>query len=416
MLAEAFREGDIPYSTVRFLIEYVTEENELQLVELARRLCFSELKKALAGVDSKSGEGKNPDDPFFTLKRRADGMVFGDYLIPPVVGAYLESALKIAELVLNGHTAADSGQLRALIAEAMAHSAEAGGGDPENGVCEDDLLFDGGDCAAPGPEDATEVREQDGGEAQDMVEEEDTWIDAAFGDTSFEDEESDTPPEEARPAVMTQPPRKSIKMGAEEIFRVPSRFGPPQKQNLYAAFIAMLNIVRAQPIAATRAPGADVSIIVTEDGRAWMPQNPQIPSRVLTGYVHNALARAHLLSSSGVTLHYGRKRRTASDGQIKALLELWGYQCAMPGCTHSRFMEIHHIRDWAEGGSTDIENLIPLCSSCHSQVSHGNITVTSYGRDIEFAFSDGSRYTSYNHSLPELTQAAQLPIVDVPSP
>ena len=132
-----------------------------------------------------------------------------------------------------------------------------------------------------------------------------------------------------------------------------------------------------------------------------MPQNPQVPSESLVGYVHNGMVRGHLLSSSGVTLHYGRKRRNASDAQVKALLELWGNQCATPGCTHSRFIEIHHIHEWAQGGLTDIENLVPLCSSCHSLVSHGINRITGIGTNLQFVFPNGAKYVSRNHSLPE---------------
>ena len=64
-------------------------------------------------------------------------------------------------------------------------------------------------------------------------------------------------------------------------------------------------------------------------------------------------------------------------------------------------MEIHHIREWADGGLTDIENLIPLCSSCHSKVSHGSATITALGPDLEFRFYNGSCYIAPNRSLPE---------------
>ncbi|WP_343898714.1 HNH endonuclease signature motif containing protein [Corynebacterium glaucum] len=48
--------------------------------------------------------------------------------------------------------------------------------------------------------------------------------------------------------------------------------------------------------------------------------------------------------------------------------------------------------EWAEGGETNIDNLIPLCSSCHSKVSHGLAEIRARGSAIEFSFIDGSRF------------------------
>ncbi|UIZ91327.1 HNH endonuclease [Corynebacterium sp. CNCTC7651] len=380
LIKEAFQKAELDYSTVRFLLKYVTEDSEAELLSLAKRLCFSELKRALSGVEPNDGSQLPADEPYFDLFERPDGLTQGRFLLPPVPGALLRSALKIAELALNGHAAPDAAQLQELIDELTSTGHASGDPSDDPAPCEDDYEF---------AEDATEAMAETFAEEVPA-----TWDDEDF---SFED------PEEANPGVMVQPPHKDTTITAEKLMRIPSRFGPPQKQNLYAAFLAMINMVRSQPITATRAPGADVTIIVTEDGRAWMPQNPQVPSSALIGYVHNALTRGHLLNGNGVTLHYGRKRRMASDGQVKALLELWGNQCAMPGCTHSRFMEIHHIHDWANGGVTDIENLIPLCSSCHSKVSHGSASITPLGPDLEFRFYNGARFVAPNRSLPEIT-------------
>lgn len=395
-LAHALRHGLVDYSAVRFLIKYITPDTEDHLVALAEDLCFAELKKALAGCEPNDEHNTDPDEPYLSVKERADGMLKGEFLLPPVIGALLQSALKIAELAANGHHQPDPAQLHTLITDltggVIDHDTDMT--DPDAGYCEDDNPFDTNEDTGADEEDT------------DLA----TWAGLEFSfDDTFDDLDPDNPdadidtPVEVNPGVMITPPRKDTKLSTEKILRLPSRFGPPQTQNLYKAFVTMINIVRAQPITTTRAPGADVSIIVTEDGRAWMPQNPQTPNTALIGYVHNAEARVHLLSTSGVTLHYGRRRRTASDAQIKALLEVWGNQCAMPGCTHARFIEIHHIHQWANGGLTDIDNLIPLCSACHSLVSHGIAHITPQGPDLKFRFHNGTTYLSPNRTLPQIT-------------
>lgn len=216
--------------------------------------------------------------------------------------------------------------------------------------------------------------------------------------------EEDEYVEEACPAEQVEDAKPEGRITVDNILGLPSRYGPPVKGDLYAALLTMTQMVRSSPTAPVRAPGAQVTIMLTEDGKAWMPMNPQAPSSTLKHYVADAVARAHLLDSKGLTMYFGRKRRLASDAQVQALLDVWGYQCAMPGCTHSRFMEIHHMKEWSAGGATDIDNLIPLCSSCHSLVSHGIAAVEKHGPNVEFRFLDGSRFVSQRRGLPVRAQ------------
>ena len=46
--------------------------------------------------------------------------------------------------------------------------------------------------------------------------------------------------------------------------------------------------------------------------------------------------------------------------------------CAAPDCP-VRFgdCDIHHLREWNQGGATNLENLIPLCSKHHHLIHEG---------------------------------------------
>lgn len=416
LLFSAFRKGEIDYTSVRFILKYIRPETEAHLVDMGKKYPFKELKRALAGTEPNDTTRK-PDEPHFTIwDRDTDDMLAGNFLLPPVIGQFLKAALKIADLAAHGHTHPDTTQLKTLLTQLTTtqnNSEDNSANEPTSEPGATDTPTDA--SGMPGHYDRDD---QDAGYSEDdhpYTTDEDTNTDhddeeildpegdpADFGDVefSFDDVDPDGV-EEVNPGVMITPPRKPTTMPPGSVLRIPSRFGDTPKQNLYAAFVTMINIVRSQPITAAKAPGADVSIIVTEDGRAWMPHNPQVPSSALVGYVNNALARAHLLSTNGVTLHYGRKRRLASDAQIKALQEVWGNQCAIPGCARSNYMQIHHIHDWADGGKTDIDNLIPLCSSCHSLVSHGITRITQLGDDLLFRFKTGAEYVSPNRSIPQ---------------
>ncbi|MFB9377795.1 DUF222 domain-containing protein [Kineococcus gynurae] len=83
-----------------------------------------------------------------------------------------------------------------------------------------------------------------------------------------------------------------------------------------------------------------------------------------------------VLAGSGEPLDLGRTIRAASPGQRRALRVRDG-GCVFPGCDRPpAHTEAHHIRHWAEGGPTDLDNLVLLCSRHHHDVHARGWTVT----------------------------------------
>jgi hypothetical protein len=75
-----------------------------------------------------------------------------------------------------------------------------------------------------------------------------------------------------------------------------------------------------------------------------------------------------VLDTHGVPLDMGRAVRTATYRQRLALRALHP-TCAMEGCDLDvDWCEIHHLRPWENGGHTDLDNLVPLCSYHHHYV------------------------------------------------
>ncbi|MFC8279883.1 HNH endonuclease signature motif containing protein [Rhodococcoides kroppenstedtii] len=70
-------------------------------------------------------------------------------------------------------------------------------------------------------------------------------------------------------------------------------------------------------------------------------------------------------------LHLGRSRRTASTDQRLALFAT-DHGCTFPGCTApATRTQVHHVTDWAHGGTTDIEYLTYACDRHHRQIHTG---------------------------------------------
>jgi hypothetical protein len=60
---------------------------------------------------------------------------------------------------------------------------------------------------------------------------------------------------------------------------------------------------------------------------------------------------------------------------MRRALEVRDGGCRFPGCNNRRWVDAHHIRHWAAGGETKLENLILLCRRHHRLLHEGGYTV-----------------------------------------
>jgi hypothetical protein len=96
-----------------------------------------------------------------------------------------------------------------------------------------------------------------------------------------------------------------------------------------------------------------------------------------------------IVEQDGRPLTVGRRTRTISPALRRALRSR-DAGCRFPGCSHERFMHAHHIRHWAKGGPTTLENLVQLCSYHHRLVHEGGFRVEPSGRGaVRFRRPDG---------------------------
>ena len=89
------------------------------------------------------------------------------------------------------------------------------------------------------------------------------------------------------------------------------------------------------------------------------------------------------LDAEGHPLDVGRRRRTIPPA-LRRALELRDRGCRFPGCPVRHFTAGHHLRHWAQGGETKLDNLLLLCSYHHRLVHEGgwNVQWQDRGRPI----------------------------------
>lgn len=101
-------------------------------------------------------------------------------------------------------------------------------------------------------------------------------------------------------------------------------------------------------------------------------------------------------------LSVGRRTRAVPPA-IRRALRLRDRGCRFPGCTHTRHVEAHHVRHWADGGETKLSNLVELCGRHHRLLHEGSygLRLTDDGA-LQFTRPGGERIPDVPRPL-ELT-------------
>lgn len=125
-----------------------------------------------------------------------------------------------------------------------------------------------------------------------------------------------------------------------------------------AEFVAVID-VDAPPVAG--APVVQWPIPIEVPG-------PVLASLVDDSDVHTVIVRNGVVLHAPGNLNLGRSTRLANRAQRRALRGLYA-TCAIPGCgTGYDRCKLHHIVWWRNGGHTDLENLLPVCSKHHHAI------------------------------------------------
>ena len=85
-------------------------------------------------------------------------------------------------------------------------------------------------------------------------------------------------------------------------------------------------------------------------------------------------------------LNIGRRSRTV-PWRIAHALRIRDGGCRFPGCGQRRWTDAHHIRHWADGGGTSLENLVTLCRHHHRSLHREEYRIER-GASGELTFID----------------------------
>ncbi|WP_194793276.1 HNH endonuclease signature motif containing protein [Raineyella fluvialis] len=141
--------------------------------------------------------------------------------------------------------------------------------------------------------------------------------------------------------------------------------------------------------------------------QAWIERGGPIEAATAARHACDGDVVGMIIDAEGDVLAMGRTRRFATPAQRRALRVRDG-GCQFPGCQQRRRLKAHHIAFWANGGSTDLDNLLLLCQAHHTYVHEGGVEVTGRAGAWVFTLPDGRPISTGDAPDPDLVESILL--------
>jgi hypothetical protein len=138
-------------------------------------------------------------------------------------------------------------------------------------------------------------------------------------------------------------------------------------------------------------------------GCCEIEDGPSIPAATARRFACDASVVTLIEDADGDPLNVGRKSRNI-PAPLRRLLTARDKGCRFPGCSNARYIDMHHIKHWANGGETKPSNLLSLCRCHHRAVHEGGFDVRMLDDGaLRFVRPDGN---PVNHRGPDCDQPA----------
>jgi hypothetical protein len=127
-----------------------------------------------------------------------------------------------------------------------------------------------------------------------------------------------------------------------------------------------------------------------------------VPAEVVRRLACDANVDVAVEDREGSILDQGRVRRDPTPVQ-RVEIDRRDKGCRFPGCTYTEFTNVHHIQHWADGGLTNLDNLVTLCGRHHRAVHELGWTVSG---DADSVLTFASPHGRSMQSVPSPTWRA----------
>ena len=104
--------------------------------------------------------------------------------------------------------------------------------------------------------------------------------------------------------------------------------------------------------------------------RAYLEDGPRVSAETSRRIACDCSTVRVVEDAAVEPLSISRRSRSIPPA-IRRALRLRDRGCRFPGCTHTRFVDGHHVKHWSDGGETSLDNLVLLCRRHHRLVHEG---------------------------------------------
>jgi len=137
---------------------------------------------------------------------------------------------------------------------------------------------------------------------------------------------------------------------------------------------------------------ADATTLHLPDRVGTSEFGPDVPMETIRRLTCDGRLQLVAHADDGCVLGVGRVTRTIPPW-LRRIVRQRDKGCRFPGCRRTYWTQIHHIIHWANGGPTELHNLVTLCGHHHRMLHEDQWSVRGDpAGDLEWLLPGGTRY------------------------
>ena len=398
VLFAEFEAGRLTYSKVRAVTRVANEFNEVDVVSVALSSTGAQLEQIVRAMKPQDGETQSDAAAFaarsWTKRRNHDGTTTYTVRVLDGAAAVIDNRLESEVDALIDDATPEGVKRRDTIAERGGIAAVRS----DAGVA---LLTGAAGGAAAVPAEVTFVVDADQHNQHQCC---NCGASAVSAETPAEQgphNESVVPAETSNPGQSRVLAETSANQAPPELTRVPAETSveptpqpAPRSESPVASKLPAGTCCGARPAASALEPGD----YIVGGGHV----SPAVGRRLCCDPRITALVESALTGEIGV----GRTTRLIPRRLRRALERRDNHACQFPGCAATQRLHAHHIVHWADGGPTELDNLILLCHFHHHLIHDAGWTINTATRQFSHPdrgpINHNPDLDAYNASLDRL--------------
>lgn len=175
-------------------------------------------------------------------------------------------------------------------------------------------------------------------------------------------------------------------------------FGDATRSHKGASFgeaislVAQRSLDNGAPLGHARASRYRVYLHLDTRGEGWLHKQCALPPALRARVLCDGVIQP-VWETEGKPVNVGRAQRIV-PARTRRLLEDRDRGCRFPGCLAMHHLECHHLDHWIDGGRTDADRMIMLCTFHHDEHHRGAFVMVgdpSRPDGVAFTARDGTR-------------------------